>query len=292
MGLFGGGYTKEGPGVDKDAPKKRGIFLYAELFVRKFWKIIQSNLLYSMVSLPMLVLMFCTSFFMIMPAMEGTITAIAETVGYNTGELAVHFSIIFAFGMTTLWGSGPASAGLAYILRCFAREEHAWIWSDFKDKFKSNLKQSAVVIIVDLAVLFLVINAVYFYSAQFRSTGNTMWFVMTYIILLLFVLYTFMHFYIYQIMVTFECTIVQLYRNALIFAFAKLPMNLLLTAFILAVLLGLSSFLPQAAVVVLYLAVGINFSVFPTAFYASRSLQRVLESTLENKPNNAEKETD
>ena len=53
-GLFGGMFdsSKPGPGVSKDEPKKKSFFLFWELFFRKFGKFILANLLYVLVSLP------------------------------------------------------------------------------------------------------------------------------------------------------------------------------------------------------------------------------------------------
>ena len=54
MSLFGGlfNYSKPGPGVDKDGPKKKRFFLFFELFGRKFWKLIELNLLYVLCCIP------------------------------------------------------------------------------------------------------------------------------------------------------------------------------------------------------------------------------------------------
>ncbi len=40
-GLFGGffNYDKEGPGVEKDAPKKKGFIVFFEIFFKNFWKL-------------------------------------------------------------------------------------------------------------------------------------------------------------------------------------------------------------------------------------------------------------
>ena len=54
-GLFGFfNYEKEGPGVSKDAPKKRSFFRFFELYFRNFWKLLVNNLVYFVVSLPIL----------------------------------------------------------------------------------------------------------------------------------------------------------------------------------------------------------------------------------------------
>ena len=50
FGLFD--YNKPGPGVDKNGPQKKGIVIFFELYFRKFWKLILANLLYVLVSLP------------------------------------------------------------------------------------------------------------------------------------------------------------------------------------------------------------------------------------------------
>jgi uncharacterized membrane protein YesL len=51
MGLFGG-YDKNGPGVSKNEPEKKAFFRFFELYFRKFWKLMVANLLYVVVSLP------------------------------------------------------------------------------------------------------------------------------------------------------------------------------------------------------------------------------------------------
>lgn len=70
MGLFGFNYSKPGPGVDKDAPKKKGIFLFFELFFRKFWKLIHANMLYFICSIPMLLIVYFASPFLVSPLIE------------------------------------------------------------------------------------------------------------------------------------------------------------------------------------------------------------------------------
>jgi uncharacterized membrane protein YesL len=54
MSLFGGlfNYSKPGPGVDKNGPEKKRFFYFFELFGRKFWKLIELNLLYLLCCIP------------------------------------------------------------------------------------------------------------------------------------------------------------------------------------------------------------------------------------------------
>ena len=45
-------YEKPGKGVDKDAPQKKRFFLFFELLFRKFWKLIQINVLFLLCCIP------------------------------------------------------------------------------------------------------------------------------------------------------------------------------------------------------------------------------------------------
>lgn len=60
LGFFN--YSKAGPGVDKNAPKKKRFFFFWELYFRKFWKLLQLNLLF---------LLFCLPIVTIGPAIAG-----------------------------------------------------------------------------------------------------------------------------------------------------------------------------------------------------------------------------
>lgn len=52
FGLFN--YEKEGPGVRKDAPKKKTVVVFFEVFFGNFWRLVPVNLFYLLFSLPIL----------------------------------------------------------------------------------------------------------------------------------------------------------------------------------------------------------------------------------------------
>ncbi|MBR4950074.1 MAG: YesL family protein [Clostridia bacterium] len=143
--------------------------------------------------------------------------------------------IIFCIPIVTI---GPATCGLAYVLRKFANDEHAEVFSDFFDAFKKNFKQGLIVGIIE--ILFV---AAFFYALQFytipENVANFPWF--TYAVPLLYIgggMYLFMRFYMYTIIVTFKVTIKQIYKNSFLFAVIGVVRNLLLTilAFVLVVM--------------------------------------------------------
>lgn len=50
-GLFGlFDYQKEGPGVEKDAPKKKGFVVFFEIYLKNFWKFLTVNIVYVIMS--------------------------------------------------------------------------------------------------------------------------------------------------------------------------------------------------------------------------------------------------
>lgn len=49
-------WTKEGKGIDKDAPKRTGLALFGEIIAREWWELVKLNLLFILVSLPLVTL--------------------------------------------------------------------------------------------------------------------------------------------------------------------------------------------------------------------------------------------
>lgn len=285
MGLFGNNYSKPGPGVAKDAPEKKGIFRYFEMFFRKFWKLFQVNMLHFIVSLPFMAIMFILS---------PTDWLINNLFGGATDEavfLALIIRAMFAVMVFVLFGSGPASAAYAYITRCFTRAEHAWIMSDFKDKFKENFKQGLIVSVIDILFVLLVIVAYRVYLSQYISTGSAIWMIVLALLTTMTFLYTIMHFYIYQFMVTFTNKTAQLIKNAFIFAAANMPMCIFLLAFAVALHFALFTFIPNPMLVVIVdFLIGISLARFPIEYSASRAISKKLLSNIEQAQNEPEEQ--
>lgn len=49
-------WTKEGKGIDKDAPKRTGLALFFQIFAREWWEMVKLNLLFILASLPLVTL--------------------------------------------------------------------------------------------------------------------------------------------------------------------------------------------------------------------------------------------
>ena len=289
MGLFFGGYDKPGAGVDPNAPKKKGFFLYTELVTRKFTKFLQAGFIFSLFSLPLLALVYIISVFVFQQpiyAIQSTALEIMKANNIPEAEIpgqlgTITFSMcsMVSVFFVTMWGSGPLSAGLAFVFRSFTRETPVWVWSDGKDKVKENWKQGLGVMIVDLIFFILMPVAVSFYYNLGRVLPgmNLVCTLIMYVMLLFMFIYTMMHPYIYQIMITFECHFKDLFKNALILALAKLPVNVILTVIALACIVlpvALGGVMGGMAMVVIGLTFGYIVLRYPMEFYAARVIQK------------------
>lgn len=282
MGLFNG-HLKPGKGVEKNEPKKQGILLYADVIIQKFRKFIGANCLYTLTStLWILVLYFLTA---IIISNSGIVEQIAETIAAADTTVSIDdirrgttvmLQALTGMGIFILWGSGPASAAYAYITRCFTAGDPVWVLSDGKDKFIENLKQGFIVIIIDALVLFFSMNAVVYYHSTFTATGSSLWLFLSYGTVTLLALYTMMHPYIYQLMITFEYSIGSIYKNAFLLTCMKLPMNFLLTVISAAVVLLLFNLLNPIAASILLGVFGLCFTRYIPEFYAIRVIERAM----------------
>lgn len=176
MGFFKKNCSKPGPGVSKNAPRKKRFFLFWEIFGRKFSKIVQVNLLF----------------------------------------------VLFCIPIVTI---GPATAAYTYVLRNFAREEHAFVWWDFIDAFKSNFKQAFAAGLIDIAVTALFAFDVFFYITDKAPMTVGRYLLLAFSITA-FILCLFARFHLYTIMVTFDLKLKYIYKNSFIFAILGLKNNI------------------------------------------------------------------
>ena len=265
-------YLKEGPGVEKDAPQKNRFFLFFELFGRKFTKLILLNVLYFLLLIPFIIGGFMT--FSINPNIitDGAINlALIKTFPPIVFSGDIIGTIVFALSFII---SGPATAGFVYVIRNFQNQEHSWVRSDFFEQFKLNFKQGALIGIIDFIAFlagFIALNFYIYIAKTISPDMVSMSPVLIGIVLMLIIIYTWMHYYIHLMMVTFDLSTKEIMKNALLFSIGKLPLNVLIT-FICGVIFLLAMFyIPTRitlilTVLILLSFVGyiITFSVYPT----------------------------
>ena len=226
MALFGliGNYDKPGPGVSKDEPKKAAPIRFFEILWRKLSKLVQLNLI------------FMIPFIVVVAMMVGIFILPATHIVFQTSLLGpLDLYGLYAVPAPLILLS-PFTAGMAYVTRNFAREEHAFVWSDFWDAVKGNWKASLLNgVIVYLAYVILSFS-IFFYSNQMNE--NWLFIIPFGICCLLGIMMLFAQYYIPVMIVTFDLKLRHIYRNAFIFSILGLFRNLLITAVIAAMIVA------------------------------------------------------
>ncbi|MDI9469635.1 MAG: DUF624 domain-containing protein [Bacillota bacterium] len=238
FGLFD--YTKEGPGVDPDAPPQGPFVTFFGVLGRKFWKVCTISIMYSVFSIPALILAFFVSnvlYSSFLPLLTvENMTKAFENVQLSEGVTPEQLSALFFLIMTMIFTYlitglgyvvvGPTQAGVTYLLRNYSREEHAFVWSDFIEHARKNLKQSLIVSLLTLVAVIVVPVAFRFYSQAINN--DILRLLMLSFLSITAIVFTMMLMYIYQMMVTFELTVRQMLKNALLFSILRLPFNFLI----------------------------------------------------------------
>lgn len=163
---------------------------------------------------------------------------------------------------------GPATAGFTYIMRNFARQEHAFLWMDFRDTVKANWKQSFLASVINAVIAALLGLTIRFYFLSYQSSHNIALLLPLALSGALALLFLFMQYYLYVMIITFNLKLSQIYKNALIFACVGVGRNFLITGVI--ALFVIAFYKAPFAVVILvpflllsFLGLLINFTVWP-----------------------------
>lgn len=296
FGLFD--FTKEGPGVSKNEPDKGPFLETVELMFRRFWELIKLNWMMILFQLPALAIAFfgtLIAFTALFPqlSVEALTAALAKGQAAQAQQMLesaaiTQLSLIYLVIAVALVGLavlvvGPFQAGFAYILRNYIRDEHVFTWSDFWEQAKANFKQSSLASLISLGVsTVLVVNFAFYHNTTTFLTENVR-VVIQGLIVMLAVIWVGMQAYLYPMMVTFNLSLIQLYRNSLLFVFLRLPYNLLqlvLSLGLIFIVPGFLFFYETGVSVVLamvwYLVFAFSFSQFFAMAFVWRSLDRFM----------------
>ncbi|MGN1481145.1 YesL family protein [Porcipelethomonas sp.] len=203
MSLFN---ENAGVGIPKNAPKKKGIARFFELFIRKFWKIAEVNLLYSVFFIPVLLAVYAFA-----KVSSSTVTILMS------GLCIIVFAAVI----------GPATAGMFKIMRNFTIEKHAFILTDFKKTFTENYKKSAVMGILDILVYSVLGIAVYIYPKLAKAYDNKLILIPFVICISAAIIFTMMNYYSYLMIVATDISFKNILKNSFVLSCVALKKNFL-----------------------------------------------------------------
>ncbi len=183
--------------------------------------------------------------------------------------------------------TGPVEAGIAYVTRNWARDEHAFLWQDFKDALKANWKQALGVSAITSVFPVIVYVAWNFYSAY---TEKSMFFIVPQMLVaMLGIVWMLGLLYMYPMMISYKVSFKDLLKNSLLLGIARLPQNVgiwllhLLPLIIFAVLLFFTTvgYYALMAVVIYYIVLGIALARFVNASLSNAVFDRFINSHME-----------
>lgn len=182
--------------------------------------------------------------------------------------------------------TGPFTAGLSYVTRNWARDEHAFPWADYKDAIKANWKQGLLVSTITGCVPFLVYICWRFYGDM--AVGNAVWVIPQMLILMLGILWALAVTYMYPMMVTYQMNFRTIIRNSFILAVGRLPGSVGIRLLhcvptVLFTVIFLLTLQPWVLLLLFayYLVFGFAFSRFITASFTNAVFDKYINSRIE-----------
>lgn len=235
-------YGKAGKGDYRisDMPQNR-VQLFGAVWKVRWSSMFGVNLLYMLFWLPM----FVWALIHIVMLMSADDLITTENV---SGYL-----MTFLLGMIPCVGiTGPFTAGISYVMRNWARDEHSFVWSDFWDAVKANWKQALPVSIIS-GVLPLLVYVAWMFYGQMTST-SVVFVIPMCLVFIVFIMWKLTEMIIYTMMVTYDLSFKNLLRNSFLLTMAKLPLAIGIKLLTLLV--------PIIVIALIFLAPSIQFYVF------------------------------
>ena len=279
-------YGKQGKGdyTVADMPQNR-FALFGEVLKVRWSGLFGVNLLYMIAWIPAIIWTFLNliALYNLLQADPGT----------SPGDVAGLLNTWLMILAPCIAITGPFNAGVTYVLRNWARDEHSFIWSDFWDAVKGNWKQALAVSAVSGVMLPLVYVGTYFYMAQMRQS---ILFVMPFgLVLLVGMLWSLSTMVMYDMMVTYDLKLKDVIRNSLLLTMGRFPYALLfkLITLIVPILAFLVLwFVPTSlgyvvlVVSVLYMFYMLAFNKLVTVSYANWLCETFMNTRIEGAPTN------
>lgn len=224
-------YGKSGKGDYKrdDLPRNRWQ-LFREMLRIRLAGLFRLNLMTAIIFVPLmyvLVVMVNTLFAHLVTLSEAlSDPTLADAAGKLVQDSPQQiYSILFSglvMAIPAIAITGPVQAGMAYVTRNWARDEHAFVWSDFKDAIKENWKQALGISAITGIVPLIMLVCWQFYGGMAQSNG--LFFVVPQVLTLaLGLVWMLALAFLYPMMVTYKMGFGTLIRNALLLSVGRLP---------------------------------------------------------------------
>ena len=305
-------YGKSGKGDfrKEDMPENRWQLFWDTLRTR-LSALVRINLLYMLIWLPTIAVLLMnfvnlvTNVNTIMSAQDGSLKTYVEEhageegfEGYSDEQIAqmaeldvsgyvltlVLRTVLFLFPCIAI--TGPATAGISYVTRNWARDEHAFLWTDFRDAMKENWKQALVISVITGLVPLLLCVGWRFYGSL--AATQTFMIVPQMLILMLAIIWAISVTYMHPLEVSYDLKLKGLLRNGFLLGVARLPMSVgIRLLHCVPLLLGFALcyiWHPIYGALITagyYILIGFALSRFITASYTNAVFDKYINSRIE-----------
>lgn len=184
--------------------------------------------------------------------------------------------------------TGPFTAGLSYVTRNWARDEHAFIWTDFKDAVKANWKIPLLLSTITGILPVLIYEGWITYGRM--ANQNMIMVVPQMLVVMVGAIWALCITYMHPLTVTYDLKVKGVLRNGLLLGIARLPFSVgirllhcvpLLIAFIAVWFFGLDPLLGILLLCGYYMIIGFSLSRFITASYTNAVFDRFINPQIE-----------
>lgn len=301
-------YGKSGKGDygRDDLPKNRWQ-LFREMLRIRLAGLFRLNLMTALIFLPLMYVLL-----VLFNTLLNHLIAVSDALSVQTdsarellqGSPQTVYSILFSgflLLIPCIAVTGPFQAGMAYVTRNWARDEHAFVWADFKDAVKANFLQALGVSAITGIVPLIMLVCWQFYGDM--AKGSVLFIIPQMLTLALGLVWALALVFIYPMMVGYKMGFGTLLRNGFLLAVGRLPQAAVVRlATLLPTLLALlvAFFTPywMAALMALcgyYLLIGNGLARFMFASFSNAVFDRFINTRIEGVPVNrglAEEEDD
>jgi uncharacterized membrane protein YesL len=209
-------------------------------------------------------------------------TMIADQV--NAVPTLIYWSLLLLIPCIAI--TGPWTAGVAYVTRNWARDEHAFIWSDMKDAMKENWKQALGLSAITSFMPLLAYLCWEFYG---DLAANNWFMVVPQMFTVMIAGIWFLAItYAYPMLVTYKMSFGTIIKNSLLLAIGRLPLSvgvrllhLVPTALAFLLTLLLNSIWVPMVLFGYYMLIGFTLSRFVSASYTNAQFDKYINSRIE-----------
>ena len=269
--------NRDGKGVFEQEDRKPTLKFFFVLLKRKFTQLLQVNLLMLPLIIPCLVILgiylmgekspsITDSIYVPLHGISVIAPSSSLVLGADLSGIQMELPVLSPVATVVIivcavflaLTFGWQNVGASYVIRGLFRGDPVFVFTDYFYAIKRNFKQAFFMGLLDfLFSAVLIVDFLFFYF----QTGSFGMDFMYFAIFAIAILYLVMRFYIYHLLITFDISILKIFKNALIFTVLGIKRNLM-AILGLGLLLGLHLFL-----ILLLIPVGISIPLVLPLIY-------------------------